>query len=143
MSEYLDEATIPTITEPSATESIDYVEAETLSGVTTPSANELHVIPDLATVSCITTLSYIESGSFTEAIIGTTTTVLVPVDVTEFIDAGTVAGITSLLTAEQTHVKLTTRDYFNNPISTEIDYDTSYPVAGSVGRNDTDNGVLS
>lgn len=80
-----------------------------------------------------------------------------------YIDGDTVSSATSLSGAEDTNVEaatitsittpgsiassevyvVSTRDYNNNPWSVTYNFNSLFPVAGSVGVNDTDHGEIT
>lgn len=100
-----------------------YTDANTVGNKTTPSGVDVihYRNADLATIESVTTLSGLEIG----------------------FDGATIETFTSLIgsyTAET--LTIATRDYNFDPWTIRYIHDPSFPIAGSVGMFDDDNGEL-
>lgn len=102
MTNYLDAATVGTVTTPSGTDVVASVDSATIASITTPSISEL----------------------------------------TSGVDAATIKSVTTPISGELTTYHVHTFDYNWAAWNTTYTFDSQYTIAGSVGHNDTDNGIL-
>jgi hypothetical protein len=99
---YVDSATITSVTATTSTETGDWVDtAGTISGTSTVTSTETAQYVDPATVASTTSLSTTETSTYVDQNIGATVTVVISTETTDYVETALVTSITSLQSNEQ------------------------------------------
>lgn len=124
MTDYLDSDTIATVATVSATETYQSVDSATINPKTTVTSVDAFAAINALTISGVTSVSAVEQQTSTIA-------------------ANTIATTTTITWVVIYATSIHSTDYDNNALVGYYTYDSSYPIQGSVGLSDSDDGLIN